>query len=108
MTTQNTEGIISMTCGGFSDTKEGGPEEQLILDELKQSAEEKLGASFQDWTLHSFSTQVVAGIIYMMRVTTDNGEVIHIKVIKPLPYTNKPPSIMNIERGKILEDPFEP
>jgi len=88
--------------------KEAGPEEQAILDGLKESAQEELGASFQDWTLHSFSTQVVAGIIYMMRVVVDNGEVLHVKVIKPLPHTQQPPSIMQIARGKTLDDDFEP
>jgi hypothetical protein len=100
--------IPIMTCGGFSDAKEGGPEEQQILDGLKESAQEQLGATFEEWTLHSFSTQVVAGVIYMMRVSVDGGEVVHVKVIKPLPHTNQPPSIMNIARGKTLEDPFEP
>ena len=95
-------------CGGFSEVKEAGGEEQLLLDGLKESAEEQLGTSFQDWTLHSFSTQVVAGLIYMMRVTVDNGEVLHVKVIKPLPHTHQPPSIMKIERGKTLDDAFEP
>ena len=44
-----------MTCGGFSEIKEAGAEEQLILDGVKTSAEEQLGASFQDWyvTLHT-------------------------------------------------------
>ena len=97
-----------MTCGGFSEVRDATPEEQQILDGVKESAEEQLGTSFQEWTLHSFSTQVVAGVIYMMRVAVDDGEVVHVKVIKPLPHTNQPPSIMKIERGKTLQDPFEP
>lgn len=96
------------SCGGFSDVKEAGPEEQQILDGLRESAEEQLGTSFSEWTLHSFTTQVVAGIIYMMRVNVGDGEVVHVKVIKPLPHTQQSPSIMKIERGKTLDDSFEP
>ena len=66
-----------MTCGGFSEVRDATPEEQQILDGVKESAEEQLGTSFQEWTLHSFSTQVVAGVIYMMRVAVDDGEVVH-------------------------------
>jgi choline-glycine betaine transporter len=87
---------------------EAGCEEAAVLDGLREAAQEQLGASFQHWALHSFSTQVVAGLIYMMRVQVDDGEVLHVKVVKPLPHTKQPPSIMKIDRGKTLDDEFDP
>lgn len=43
-----------------------------------------------------------------MRVRVDEDEFLHVKIIKPLPYTNLPPSIMNVRRGFTIDSPLQP
>lgn len=43
-----------------------------------------------------------------MCVKVDNEEYLHVKIIKPLPYTNLPPSVMSVQRGMNANSPFHP
>jgi hypothetical protein len=70
--------------------------------------EEKLGASFSDFELVHYTTQVVAGTIFLMNVKVDGDEHVHVKIVRPLPHTGKPPFVMNAVRGKTAECVMEP
>ena len=76
--------------------------------QLKGSIESELGQQFNRFELVDFTTQVVAGIIYLMRVQVDEDEFLHVKIIKPLPYTNLPPSVMTVRRGMDVNSPLNP
>lgn len=80
----------------------------FLPSQLKSEIEAQLGQQFQNFELINYSTQVVAGIIYLMRVKVDNGEYLHVKIIKPLPHTNMPPAVMNVERGMSDDSPLLP
>ncbi len=73
---------------------------------MKSSVEEQLGQEFTEFELIHYSTQVVAGVIYLMRVKVDEGEYLRVKIIKPLPHTNLPPSVMTVDRGLTLDTPL--
>jgi cystatin-A/B len=75
---------------------------------LKGAIEAELGQEFQNFELVNYSTQVVAGTIYLMRVKVDGEEYLHVKIIKPLPHTNQPPAVMSVERGMTLDSPLLP
>jgi hypothetical protein len=55
----------------------------------------------------SFQTQVVAGLNYLFKVKCDD-KVIHVKVCKPLPHTNKPPFVMAVDENQTMESPLVP
>ena len=55
----------------------------------------------------SYSTQVVAGVNYLIKIQS-NDQYFHVKINKPLPHTKKEPFILAIELNKSLEDPLIP
>lgn len=75
---------------------------------MKGSIESELGQSFDTFELVDFTTQVVAGVIYLMRVRVDQDEFLHVKIIKPLPHTGLPPSVMTVQRGMNSASPLHP
>ena len=48
-------------------------------------------------------TQVVAGINYLFKIEVDNGEYLHVKVYKPLPYTQQPPEVSEVTEGQTAD-----
>lgn len=94
-------------CGSFSAAvKEATVSEQEILDLVKSEIEEKLSIKGAEIKALTFTTQVVAGVNYMMKISVKSGESIsyaHCKIGKPLPHTNKPPFLMEIAHTDIDE-----
>jgi hypothetical protein len=78
------------------------------LDQVKGEVETRLGKSFGTFRAVKFNTQVVAGTIYLFKVEADGGEYVHAKVIKPLPHTGKPPSLMQVQGGLSEDSPLVP
>jgi cystatin-A/B len=76
--------------------------------QLKENIEAEVGQQFQNFELINYSTQVVAGTVYLMRVRVDGDEYLHVKIIKPLPHTNMPPGLMTVERGMSADSPLIP
>mmetsp|Transcript_23311 Transcript_23311/g.38854 ORF Transcript_23311/g.38854 Transcript_23311/m.38854 type:complete len:105 (-) Transcript_23311:73-387(-) len=95
------------TAGGFGDTKEPTADEQAILDGVQGEVEAQLSKSFAVFQAVSFITQVVAGVNYIFKVKCDE-EIIHVKVCKPLPHTNKPPFVMAVDANQSMESPIVP
>lgn len=83
-------------CGGFGNAREAGEEEQTILQQAKADLETKLGKSFSEVRALVFTTQVVAGVNYVMKVVAD-GVYYHVKIHKPLPHTNQAPFVMDVD-----------
>ena len=69
--------------GGFGDSTSvaENPELPPILEAIRPAVEEKLGATFTLFEGVEFSTQVVAGINYLVKVNVGDNEVVHVKVI---------------------------
>ncbi len=83
-------------CGGFGGAREAGEDEQAILNQVKADLESRVGKSIANAKVVVFTTQVVAGINYMMKILADDVYY-HVKIHKPLPHTNQPPFIMAID-----------
>ena len=83
-------------CGGFGNTRAAGEEEQAILETVRSAVAAELKREFNVFKAISFQTQVVAGVNYIFKVQIDD-EVRHIKVGKPLPHTNQPPFLMQMD-----------
>ncbi len=73
-----------MMCGGFNQANPATPEIQQLADKFKDPVGLALGRQFTEFTAVSYTTQVVAGTNYKIKVKTDTDHV-HIKVFKPLP-----------------------
>ena len=72
------------TSGGFSEIKPAGIDEQVIAEVARKDVEAEVGPVNQYIALE-YSTQVVAGLIYLIKVQLDTNFV-HLKIIKPLPH----------------------
>ena len=68
---------------------------QAILDSLKSHVEQHCNKSFSKFQALSYKTQVVAGLNYLFKVQVDDS-IIHIKIHKPLPHTQKEPVLMEV------------
>ena len=77
-----------MLCGGLTPGIQAvNPQIQAIAAKHKDDAEKHLNTTFSTWEAVGFSTQVVAGTNYMIKVHTGNQSYVHIKVYQPLPHT---------------------
>ncbi len=77
--------------GGFSEGRELSPEEVEMVMALKPHIETQANRPFEVFTPVAVKSQVVAGTNYMIKVQVDKDEYIHVKIFKPLPYTNEAP-----------------
>jgi hypothetical protein len=97
-----------MRCGGFGKEKEATGEEQDILNSVKGEVEQLEGKVFTHFQALKYTTQVVAGVNYLMKVKADD-KILHVKIGKPLPHTNLPPFVMGVKKDGIThESPLEP
>ncbi len=46
----------------------------------------------------------MAGTNYLIKVQVENDEFIHVKIFRPLPHTNAPPEVTDLQLGKALDD----
>jgi len=73
-----------MMCGGVGETKKGNEEAQLIIDSVRTDLESQAGKSFPKYEAVSFSTQVVAGTNFFVKVKVGESEFAHLTVYRPL------------------------
>lgn len=93
--------------GGFKAPAPVGPDEAAVLDAVKSEVESSQNKTYSDWKGLLFSSQVVAGVNYMFKVIAD-GDILHVKVHKPLPHTGNPPKMIAISAGHTMDSPLEP
>lgn len=90
-----------MLAGGFKNVEDAAPEHQEILLSVKPELEEKLSKTFGNLLALKVTTQVVAGVNYLMKVKADESFV-HVKIAKPLPHTGRPPFILAVDSNPSL------
>jgi len=78
--------------GGHSEVKEPTDDIRAIVDGLASSILEKAGVTAESHTVVSFTSQVVAGTMFMVKIETGDQHV-HAKIFKPLPHTNADPEL---------------
>ncbi|OQV20557.1 hypothetical protein BV898_05379 [Hypsibius exemplaris] len=92
--------------GGPSQEKIGDPQAQAIADAVKPEVQTKLGAAqeLQEYVVEKYTTQVVAGTNYFLKIRTAPNHYIHARVFKPLPHTKAQPQLHSVQSGKQLGD----
>ena len=91
-----------MMCGGFGQSRPADDEVKAIATEMKQKVEQALGKTYTQFEAVSFTTQVVAGVNYKIKVKVGDEDYVHIKVFVPLPCNSTEKQLMSQEEGKKL------
>jgi len=86
--------------GGSSEEKQATDEIQKLVDAVKSKAESMLDQKFSMFTAVKYREQMVAGTNYFIKVKVGEDSYIHMKIFKPLPYTNKKPFLAAVVGGK--------
>ena len=93
-----------MLCGGFGNAKDADDNVKALALEMKPKVESALGAKYDTFEAVKFTTQVVAGTNYKIKVKVGADQYVHIKVFVPLPCKNAPNKLVSQEAGKTLGD----
>ena len=93
--------------GGPSEEKEANDEVKKMVEELKASVEKKKNAKYTTFEAVKFTTQVVNGVMYRIKVKVGENEYIHIKALKNLPAQGGKVVLRNVADGTFkLGDPI--
>ncbi|RXN13710.1 cystatin-B-like protein [Labeo rohita] len=98
---------MATKVGGPSQVKQATPEVQKICDEVKHQAEEKAGKKFDVFVAKSFTTQVVAGTNYFIKVHVGCDQFVHLRVHKSLPHSGQQLQVQGIQTSKTQQDLIE-
>lgn len=72
-------------CGGFTQAKQPDDACREILSSVKAKVETNQNAKFTTFEAVEYTTQVVAGTNYRIKVDIGDGKFLNVKVFKPLP-----------------------
>ena len=71
-----------------------------------EKAEKALGETYSEFEAVKYTTQIVNGTNYNIKVKVGGEKYIHIKVYVPLPATKKPNELLEQAKDKTLADPL--
>ncbi len=95
-----------MLAGGFGDVQECDEEIKIIALNMKDKVENTLGETFEVFEPILYTSQVVAGTNYNIKVHVGDERFIHIKIYVPLPVYNAVNELLECENDKTLFDPL--
>ncbi|XP_061522880.1 cystatin-B-like [Phycodurus eques] len=96
-----------MMCGGLSDAQNAHAEIQKISDTVKPQAEQKTGNTYDVFVAKIYSSQVVAGTNYFIKVHVGGDDYVHIRVFQSLPHVGAGAELTAIQVSKRLDDAIE-
>ena len=84
---------------------------KLYAIEMKAAVEDNLSKTFTEFHAESYRQQVVAGIIYYIKVETkenksDEEGCVHLRIFQPLPYTGDSP-VLQAAKVATRADPIQ-
>lgn len=95
-------------AGGFGEEKIATEHEQGLVDALRVLILQNASISpDSELVALKFKSQVVAGMNYIIKALASSGQVVHVKIHVPLPYTNNPAELMDLKTGVTRESPIE-
>ena len=93
-----------MICGGFGGPRPADDEVKELVKSVKAKIEEKANAQYTEFEAVSYTTQVVAGTNFKVKVKVGNDEYIHVKIFRPLPVNGTELEVTDVQTGKTLND----
>lgn len=87
--------------------QEATAEIQEICNQVRAALEEKVGKSLGEYVAVVFSSQVVAGTNFFVKIRVGGDEHIHVRIFRPLPHTNEGPSVHSFQHPKTKDDNVE-
>ena len=91
--------------GGHSAAKEATPEVQQVADQVRSQVQTKTNKTYTTFKLINYTTQVVAGLIYTMKIQVGDNDFIHLKVFRE-PKEDAVPQVQEVYEGKSETDPL--
>jgi cystatin-A/B len=91
-------------CGGTSEAKAANEEIQLLCNQMRKKVEEQANRKFDEFTAISYTTQVVAGTNFFVKVHVGNDECAHVRIFRPLPHVNEMPSMHGYQLSKTRDE----
>ena len=92
--------------GGPTEVQDANEEIKQIATGLKEEVEKQNKKTFKIFEAVKFTTQVVNGIMYRIKVKIGDNEYIHLRAIKNLPAKGGNVVFKNVDEGFKLEDPL--
>ena len=93
--------------GGPTEEKDADEDVQKLANELKKQVEEKRNTTFTTFEAVKFTTQVVNGVIYKIKVKVGDDQYIHLRALKNLPHKGGNVVLRTVEEGTFkLADPL--
>ena len=92
--------------GGPGAMQDADNEIKEIANGMKAHAEKALGETYSEFEAVKYTTQIVNGTNYNIKVKVGGEKYIHIKVHVPLPGKNAPNELLEEAKDKTLADPL--
>ena len=93
--------------GGPSEERDANDEVKKLVNDLKAKVEEKRNEKFTTFEAAKFTTQVVAGVMYKIKVKVGDDKYLHLRVLKNLPHKGGDFVLRSVEEGTFkLTDPL--
>lgn len=90
--------------GGFGNVKDADSDIQTIVDQVKNDVQEKTGKSYDTFKAVKYTSQVVAGMNYKIKVHTGGSDYVHIKVYRGVGANQGNLTVSEVEEGKSEND----
>jgi cystatin-A/B len=90
--------------GAPGEAKNADDNVKKLAKDMKPQVEKALGETYGEFDAVKYTTQVVAGTNYKIKVKVGDGKYVHMKVYVPLPCKNAPNELKECEKGKTLDD----
>ena len=90
--------------GGLSDIKYDNERVTELLQEIIEQVKTQTLLNCESLTIHSYKTQIVAGIIYYIKVNTSDNKYMHLKVMQYLAHENTSSELLNHILNKSIDD----
>ena len=93
--------------GGPAEERDATDEVKKIANDLKKKVEEKRNTTFSTFEAVKYTTQVVAGVMYRIKVKVGDDQYLHLRVLKNLPNKGGNFLLRAVEEGTFkLADPL--
>ena len=93
--------------GGHSESKAVDEEHKAKFSAWRETVQASAGRTFDMFEPHSYTQQVVAGMIYHVKYQVAENEWVHARVFQPLPHTGEPAQCQVVAQGKTAADAIE-